>query len=500
VLNVSITIDGKKISAPQNSTILDAAALAGIKIPTLCYMKDSNVKSNCRVCLVEVKGSRTFQPSCSTKVSEGMEIQTDTPEVRDVRKMSLELILSNHSWDCHHCLRIGNYELEELNEELCSFCFFCDCVKDGDCELQTLAKEYNVNKLPYAWAGEPYPLDQSTGAVVRNPNKCIKCRRCIETCTDVQTVNALSVVKRGNKLQVVPTLGKSLADSPCVRCGKCIESCPTGAIFAKEQFDEMLCTIRLQFNKKTIVNISSKIRTEIARLLEVDEASLDFKQIAAAFRKIGIDYVTTDEYAADRAMEDATKKLSDKLNGRSNGPVIISNSPSAIKFFNNEFTDLTDSLVTYPSNEQQFGQIAKSEWARENKIDPANVCTITLSENCSYKAEALLPEMSTDGYPNVDFVLTPREIARMFNKTAVDITKLEPCEFDSLGADKVARVDSLRSLLDNDAVQTDGVIAEMELLVNGERVKAAVAQNLGVVRRLLELVREGKSPYEIIRI
>jgi len=494
---VSLTIDGINITAPQGSTILEAAALAGIRIPTLCHLKDQNVKANCRICVVQVKGMVLLQPACATKAAEGMTVWTDTDAIRESRKTSLELILSSHSWDCHHCLRIGNYGVEELDKELCSFCFFCDCVKDGDCELQALAEEYDVRQLPFDWCGESLPLDDSTGSVVRNPNKCVKCRRCIEVCTNEQTVNALGVEHRGSRLQVVPALGNSLADSPCVKCGKCIDVCPTGAIYAKEQIDEMLYTVRLEKEKRTVAQISPGIRGELARLLDMDERDLDLKQLATGLRKIGVETVVSEEYAASAASAEAVEKLSEALK-QMPGTVILSNSAPAIELIRKEFTDLDNALLTYPSAEQKFGQLVKGEWAKHAAAEAENVCAITLSTDVSCKAEALQPDMHIDGVPSVDFVLTPREIARMLNKTAVDLRQLPQGEYDLLGEARVPSIESCGTLLENPG-GAEGV-TELELQLDGKTVRAAVVCGLGGVRRMMEEIQSGVSPYQVVRV
>jgi len=494
---ISLTIDDINISAPRGSTILEAASLAGIRIPTLCHLKGQNAKANCRICVVHVKGMATLQPACATKAAEGMTVLTNTDAIRESRKMSLELILSSHSWDCHHCLRIGNYGIEELDKELCSFCFFCDCVKDGDCELQALAEEYDIRQLFFGWCGEPLPLDDSTGSVVRNPNKCVKCRRCIEVCTNEQTVYALGVEHRGSRLQVVPALGKSLVDSPCVKCGKCIDVCPTGAIYAKEQIDEMLYTVRLENEKRTVAQISPGIRGELARLLDMDERDLDLKRLISGLRKIGVETVVSEEYAAGAADAEAAEKLGKTLREKA-GTVILSNSAPAIELINKEFPAMEKSLVTYPSAEQKFGQLAKGEWAKRAGVRAENICAVTLSANVTYKAEALQPEMRTGGVPSVDFVLTPQEIARMLNKTAVNLRKLPQGKYDLFGEARIPSSEACGALL----ASPDGTegLTELELHMDGKALKAAVVRGLGGVRRVMEEIQSGASPYQVVRI
>lgn len=487
--HVSVVINGKAVSVPQNSTILDAAEAVGVRIPTLCYLKGKNAIANCRICLVDVKGQGTFQPSCATMVYEGMEVQTDTEAVREARKLSLELILSSHSWDCHHCLRIGNYEVAELEKELCDFCFFCDCVKDGNCELQALAEEYNVNRLPFDWAGDPYPLDDSTGALVRNPNKCIKCRRCISACTNEQTANALGLQDRGSRLQVVPTMGKSLQDSPCVVCGKCIEVCPTGAIYAKEQYDEMLYDIRLDGTKTSVALISRALRPELARLLGLEPEELDYGKLATGLHKIGIDYVVTDEDAAAKAQSIAVEKLTDALDTQP-GTLILSDRGPVIRFLKQEFSDLADRLVTYPSTEQQFGADAKGQWAKSKGLEPEDLYTITLSGDCSCKSEAMEPGST------VNFALTPTEVSRMMNKTAMGLELLPAEDCTVLYPQRPQVALAWKPLFEQECTET----AEVRLELNGKPVQAAVAGSLGGARKLLDQVRANASPYRVIRI
>lgn len=490
--NVNISINGNPLSATEGCTVLDVAKEAGIRIPTLCFMKGLDPRANCRMCIVEIEGYRTFQPSCITKVSEGMVIHTDTPAIQQSRKTTLQLILSHHAVDCHHCLRIGSSRCDDLDPTFCEMCFFCDCVRDGFCELQALAREYKVDVLPYDWKSEMYPMDDSTGSVVRNPSKCIKCRRCVDVCNDVQTVNALSFIKRGSEAQVMPALGKPLADGPCVQCGKCIEVCPTGAIYAHEKIDEILYVLHLSYDITTIAQISVDVLEELATLFKMDPVELDLRVVAAGLRKIGVDYVVTDEFATTQAENSA---ISDFTNTVMTGryPAIVSNRFSSIKFLKKNFNSLSDSLFVYNSVQQEFGTIVKSTWAKEKGINPEQIRTISITSNYENNAEA-----AESG--GVDFVINPRQLYRIFLRSGVNLNNYPPTDFDDFGS-----ITSSSSQLKN--VFTPAIcweigndIKEIEFIVGSSVIKAAVAKNLGQARQLLRQLRNGESPYMVIKI
>ena len=228
---VNLTIDGVAVSAEADSTILEAAKSVGIIIPTLCHHPDQSVKANCRVCLVEVKGK--LVPSCATKVSEGMSVQTRSKAAVTGQKTSLELILSHHPMDCQHCARNGACEVVDLSDEMCSYCYFCDCVQDGNCELQDLAREMNATFGDFPWTPQTEKLDESTTSIAKDPNKCILCRRCIGACSEIQGINAWSVIGRGEHSKIVPALGLSLSETPCVQCGLCVRDCPNRRVECK---------------------------------------------------------------------------------------------------------------------------------------------------------------------------------------------------------------------------------------------------------------------------
>ena len=283
--NVNIIMDGRSLSVPAGTSVLEAARENGIRIPTLCFLKDLDPRASCRMCVVEIEGARTFQHACATKVREGMVIHTDTEAVRESRKLTLELLLSNHAVDCHHCLRIGSSRCDDLDPKFCEMCFFCDCVKDGFCELQALAREYKVDVLPFSQKHNTHPVDATT-VIVRNPNKCIKCKRCVDVCGKIQTVHNLAASGRGCEITIGPAFGKSMAESECVGCGRCVEVCPTGAIYAMEHKDELVYYAHKD-GMKTAAMVDADAIPELERVLKLQPGTVTPEQLAGSLKKIG---------------------------------------------------------------------------------------------------------------------------------------------------------------------------------------------------------------------
>ena len=483
--NINITMNEHKLSVPSGSTILEAATANGIKIPTLCHLKGIDARANCRMCVVEIENNRTFQPACATKVSEGMEVQTDTPAVRKSRKLTLELLLSRHAVDCHHCMRIGSSKSDDLNPDFCEMCFFCDCVRDGFCELQALAREYKVDNLPFAIESNTAPLDTSTGSVSRNPNKCIKCCRCVDVCNDIQAVHNLCVVHRGSEIKILPEMGKSMAESPCVQCGRCADVCPTGAIFMLEHIDKMLYNTH-KYGVTTVAQISSNVLAQLAALFKLSTPQADIKAVAAGLRKIGVDYVVSDDFALVKAQAKVEKELEKRLAG---GTVILTTSPAAEKFIKRNFPQLTDNLLVYNSAQREFGQYVKTAFATDKKLDAKNIRTISITADNENAAEA-----AETG--SVDFSVNARELYRVFMRTGANLAKIRPTELDSFGAAEV-KCDGLFSPA---KWEINGQIDIKTFTVAGNPVQAVVATNLGQARELLTELAASKSPYGIIRI
>ena len=352
--NVNLTIDGKAITVPAGTTILAAAKANDIYIPTLCFLEKLEPRASCRMCVVEVEGARTFQHACAAKVREGMVVHTNTEAVRKSRKLTLQLLLSDHSVDCHHCLRIGSTKCADLDPKFCEWCFFCDCERDGFCDLQSLAREYEVDVLPFEQKHNHYPLD-ATDVIVRNPNKCIKCKRCVDVCGQIQTVHNLAASGRGSEVKIGPAFGKSMADSRCVGCARCVEVCPTGAIYVKERKDEMLdCTHT--YDLKTVAMADAALIPEIERVWPREHAPVTIEQIAGGLKKLGFKTVVSAEDAKDAARAEAEKLLDKRLK---KGSAILADTLAAKKLLERDWAEYSDRFVFAPSAASVFGTYAK---------------------------------------------------------------------------------------------------------------------------------------------
>jgi iron only hydrogenase large subunit-like protein/ferredoxin len=489
--NVQFTINSQSLTAVQGSTILAAADSAGIRIPTLCFLKGRDPIANCRLCVVEVEGSRALQPACATRVSEGMVIRTDSPVVRRARKNTLELLLSRHSVDCHHCLRIGSSKCDDLDPKFCEMCFFCDCVRDGICELQALAREYKVDALPYKMEPALHSIDTSTGCVVRNPNKCIKCRRCVEVCTNVQTVHALAIVKRGSDIGIMPSNGRYLAETPCVRCGRCVQVCPTGAIHELEQKDKLLYHTH-NYDTTTIALVSDDVLDELAKLSKLNRSEVNIRHVVAGLKKIGVDYVVTDQVPITYGQAMAAKYLS-KSGARDKRPTIITSSHAAMQFVNRYFPSLSADILYYNSAQQEFGKLVKGDWFSEIKSEPLKkIITISVTSNNDNEGEA-----TKNG--SVDYVLNARELYRIFRRTGVNLQKIHPIEPNTFGV-AAELTPAMKRLFAPVAWEIGSSIEELDVRVGDAIVKAAVGKTLGHARHLLEQVTNKTNPYQIIKI
>lgn len=473
---INITINGGEYAVEQGITILEAARENGVHIPTLCHFEGIPGRANCRMCVVEVEGMRTFQPACVTRASEGMSVKTDTPRLRAARKATLELILAHHAVDCHHCLRIGSSTEQSLDPRFCEMCFWCDCVRDGFCELQVLAREYHVDMLPYIQHEADCEEDCSLGSIIRNPNKCIKCRRCVDICGEVQTVHNLSMANRGRDIMVVPELGKSMADSACVRCGHCVDVCPVGAIYMQEHIDEVLYMTH-SYHVDTIAQLSPDVLPELAKLYKVPDVAITMEHVNAALHKIGFDTVVTDEQAKRLAAKQAEAIIDEYVGKR---PVILTNSRAVLNFVERYFPEMKDQISVYESVQAIFGRSARE---KENGR-PLKTIQITAVKEAGAEARET---------GNVDYVLNARELYRMFLRTGGAPSKKTPMAFQ----ETCWEPEKYPQLLGDKAWDLTHEPEEFALNIAGAERKCAVAHNLGQVRQLLE---GSWKNYDIVRL
>lgn len=476
---ITVTINGQSYQVDSGKTILEAAQENGINIPTLCHFEGLPARANCRMCIVEVEGMRTFQPACATKVRDGLVVSTNSEKVRKARKATLQMIMAHHAVDCHHCMRIGSSSEESLDPRFCEMCFWCDCERDGICELQALCREYHVDVLPYVQYEKDYEIDASLDSLIRNPNKCIKCRRCVDVCNDVQTVRNLSMEGRGRDIKVVAELGKPLAESACVRCGRCAQVCPTGALFMKEHKDAIVFNTH-KWDVTTVTQLDGNVAEQLEELYKLDAGSISVKQVISALRKIGVDYVVTDEYAKGRAFE----KVMRALRG-SNYPAAVTTSFAVRNFVDRYYPELKDQILFCDSPQVIFSDTARTTFAREHGIDPAHLKTINVTMSNEDCAEA--KEVSC-----VDYALNARELYRIFIRTGGAPHMKKDSEPDVMG--QAAAVP-----LPKDVCFMDRSGAEVfELSINGKTKKVAYAKNLGQTREMLEALKAGKAQSDVL--
>jgi len=461
---INLTINGKSVTAPKGSTILEAAESAGIRIPTLCFYKGLEPGASCGLCEVEAEGFQTPLRACAFKVREGMVIRTDTDALQAGRKLRLQKLLSRHPVDCDHCLRIGSSRCADLDPKFCEMCFFCDCVREGFCELQTLAHEYGVDVLPFDIVPGDQPLDATT-AIVRNPNKCIDCRRCVKVCNQVQTVNNLKAANSG----VVLAAGETMAESACVGCGRCVQVCPTGAIYAAEHKDELVYYAHRD-GVKTAATVSAALIPELERVLRRESGSVTLPEIVGALKKIGVDTVV-DTAEAEEAARAQAEQLLDEKAGQGK-PVILTNSFAAKAFLEKNYPDKKDSFLFYDSALAVFGRAAGAYDKRFAFGPVGGNATECEKTRC------------------VDIAVNARELARIMIRTGSEPHSGRTAKADTLGLPGSAGRYS--RLLGEAAWKLDAEPERFE--ENG--LRCVICHNLGQTRRALAET----DRYDVIRV
>ena len=379
---VSLTIDGIEVQAVPGTSVLEAAKKAGIKIPTLCYLEEINEIGACRICLVEVQGARTLQASCVTPVAPGMVVRTNTPAVRQARKLNLELIMSNHPQECLTCPRSTN------------------------CELQQLASELGITEIRFSGANPSYEPDFSSAALVRDPRKCILCRRCVSVCEKVQQVCAIAPQERGFNTIVAPAFLEPLSDTACVNCGQCALVCPTAAIHEKDQTAEVWAALS-DPGKHVVVQTAPAVRVSIGEMFGLEPGSVVTGQLVAALRKLGFDKVFDTDFTADLTIMEEGSELLQRMQNGGQLPLITSCSPGWIKFIEHFYPGLLPHLSTCKSPHEMEGAMIKSYFAEKEGIDPKKIVVVSVMPCTAKKYEADREVLQTDGLRDVDAVDQP---------------------------------------------------------------------------------------------
>ena len=496
--NINIKINGRDVSAPEGSTILEAAHLAGIKIPTLCFLKELNEIGACRICMVEVKGARTLVASCVHPISEGMEVWTNTPRVLDSRRRTLQLILSNHERKCLSCVRSGNCELQQL-------CF----------ELGVADESY------FDGAKTEYPLDTTAAHMVRDNNKCILCRRCVAVCDKVQGVGVIGANNRGIETVIGSAFEMGLGETSCVSCGQCIAVCPTGALREKDSTDEVLAAIADE-TKHVVVQTAPAVRAALGEEFGYPIGTDVEGKMAAALRRLGFDKVFDTNFSADLTIMEEAHEFLDRVKNGGKLPLITSCSPGWIKYCEHYFPDMTENLSSCKSPQQMFGAITKTYYAQKMGIDPKDIVCVSVMPCTAKKFEIGRDDQDAAGVPDVDIAITTRELARLIKRVGLDFRSLPEEGFDDpLGESTGAAVifgatggvmeaalrtavetltgEELTSLDFTEVRGTEG-IKEATYPVAGMDVKVAVASGLKNAKDLLEKVKAGEADYHFIEI
>ncbi len=410
---VKISIDDHELEVPFGTTILDAARTLNIKIPTLCHHDDLCVAGVCRICVVEIEGQRTLQAACAYPVTGPLKISTYSPKVRKARRHNLDLMLKHHYGECYSCVRNNN------------------------CELQSLAKEYGVDFYRFGHDEKPHhEVDRSSYSVVRDMNKCILCRRCVRTCIDLQEVGVLEAVNRGPHTEIATFNDMPLGDVVCINCGQCINRCPVGALRAKDPSDEIWAAID-DPKKHVIIQTAPSPRAAIGECFGLPPGTSVTRKLNTALRRAGFDKVFDTNFTADLTiMEEATellirlkKALVDK-DKTVKLPQFTSCSPGWVKFCEHFYPEFTDYLSSCKSPQQMFGALLKTWYAEKAKIDPKDIVTVALMPCSAKKFECNRPEMTSSGFKDVDYGLTSRELAQMIMETGLDLPNLPPSDFD----------------------------------------------------------------------
>lgn len=492
-----VIIDKKEVSVPEGTTILQAAKLLNINIPTLCYHPDQSVKANCRICLVEIKERNSLVTACSTPVWDGAQILTNSKRVLDARKSVLELILANHPQDCLKCIR------------------------NGKCELQDICRQFNLRNSDLSNIAQRYPLDNTNPSVVRDRSKCIKCNRCVEMCETTQGIGALCHSHRSSNLTVGTAYNETLEKSNCIYCGQCTTVCPVGALYEKDD-TEKVWEILNEADKHVVVQVAPSIRVSVGDEFNMPAGENVTGKMVASLRRMGFDKVFDTNFAADLTIMEEGNELVERIEKNGVLPMITSCCPGWINYAEIYSPSILKNLSSCKSPQQMFGAISKSYYSEKFGVSSEDIVTVSIMPCTAKKYEANRSEMKTNGVKEVDFVLTTREFARMINTANIDFRNIKEEEFDSplgiasgagalfgaTGGVMEAALRTAYTLLTDEKLESiefkevRGMkgVKEAVININDVPIKIAAVHGISNVKNIIEQIENGTVEYSFIEV
>ena len=494
---IHLKIDEFDIEVEEGTTILEAARKINIDIPTLCFLKDINEGGDCRMCLVKIDGRNNLTTACNQKCEEGMIIHTHTKEVVDARKTVLDLILSNHNKKC------------------------LTCIRDGNCELQNLAIKYKMEDVLYEGEKLDYEIDDKSPSIVRDPSKCILCKRCVGACKRLQDIGAIDVGNRGFESCISTACGKSLNDVDCTFCGQCIVSCPVGALYEKDNLKDVIDILNDK-NCIKIVQTAPAVRVALGEEFGLPIGTNVKGKMVTALKRLGFDKVFDTNTGADFTIMEEANEFVDRFTKNKNLPMFTSCCPAWIRFMEKNYPKELKHLSSCKSPHQMFGAMIKSYYAKKNKLNPKKIKVISVMPCVAKKYESSREEMEEEQIRDVDAVITTRELARLIKQNDLDFVNLEDNDFDSpmgeaTGAAAIFGVTggvmeaALRTAADliegkdlqdieYSAVRGKQGIKKATITLAGKEIKIAVVSSLKCAREIVEEIKTGKTDYQFIEV